>query len=65
MSVKQNGRPWVRLSAILTACYVTLIGLLAHLDPEIILVRSVLAATVTAVITAVVMGMLNVSSEAR
>ena len=65
MNVKRNGRPWVRLTAILTACYVTLIGLLAQLDPEVILLRSVLAATVTAAITAVVLGMLTVSSEAK
>jgi hypothetical protein len=39
-----NTRPWGRLVAALTACLVTLIGVICNLDPDVVLWRTLVAA---------------------
>ena len=49
-------RPWIRVVAILTACYVTLMGLMARLDPDVILIRGCVAAAIAGGVTFFVIG---------
>jgi hypothetical protein len=48
--------PWGSVAALLTACFATIAGLIRGLDPEVILWRAVVSATLVGSLTAVVCG---------
>jgi hypothetical protein len=54
MTKKPGEQPWGRIAAILTACFVTLIGVACGLEPETILQRAVIASASTGLLTAVI-----------
>ena len=56
MNEAKGKRPWSRMVAILTACYVTLVGLMSQLDPDVILIRSFIAAAIAGGVTFFVVG---------
>lgn len=45
--------PWGRAAALLAACFATLTGLVRGVDPDVILFRAVVAATLVGGLTAV------------
>jgi len=49
--VAGTARPWSRIVAILVASYVTLIGMIVRLDPDVILMRATIAALIFAILT--------------
>jgi hypothetical protein len=53
-STTSSNRPWGRIFAILSGSYVTVLGLIAQLDPEILLLRIVLISTVAGLLARVV-----------
>ncbi len=46
MRKKDTVQPWGRLVAMMTACFVTLIGALRGIDPLVVLKRAVLASLI-------------------
>ena len=44
------GQPWGRVATVLTACFVTLLGVICQLEPLTILQRAALASVVTGLI---------------
>lgn len=50
---KPNIRPWGSIAALLAACFATLVGLARDIDPEIILWRAVVAATLVGAVAAI------------
>lgn len=52
-------QPWGRVAACLTASAVTLIGIWNALDPEVILLRAVIASLIIGVFVSVVVGLIR------
>lgn len=48
--MSDRSRPWARLAAMLMACYATLLGLWAQLDPETILLRAAASAAMVGLV---------------
>lgn len=46
MRKKAKAQPWGRLVALLTACFVTLVGVMRGLDPFVVLKRAAVASLV-------------------
>ncbi len=59
MKDKNEKQPWGRVIALLTACVVTLIGAFYGIDPEIILVRALVAGSVLGTLTTIIVHVLN------
>ena len=59
MHHRYGATPWGGVVAILSACVVTLIGVLRGIDPDVILWRAVIAAAVLGSITAVANCVMN------
>ena len=53
MKKKIDRRPWGRLTGMLTACVVTVTGVVCGLEPNVILMRAAIAATVLAIAAAI------------
>jgi hypothetical protein len=51
--------PWGRVAALLAACFATLTGLVRGVDPDVILFRSVVAATLVGGLTAAAAGVFH------
>ncbi len=51
--------PWGRISALLAACAATLIGVARGLDPDVILVRAIVAAGLLGALTLVVRSVIH------
>jgi hypothetical protein len=45
--------PWGSIAALLAACFATVVGLVRGIDPEVILWRAIVAATLVGALTAV------------
>lgn len=50
---KQSVKPWGSVAALLAACFVTIAGVMRGIDPDVILWRAVVAATLVGALTAV------------
>ncbi len=59
MKDKNEKQPWGRVIGLLTACGVTLIGVFYGIEPEIILVRALVAGSVLGTLTTIVVHVLN------
>ena len=51
---RQAAAPWGSVAALLSACFATLAGVVRGIDPEVILWRAIVTATLVGVLTAVV-----------
>jgi uncharacterized membrane protein len=61
----QAGRPWGAVTALLTACAATLIGVARGLDPWVILCRATCAACVAGFVVAVAFAVLSRFSKTQ
>ncbi len=60
MTTQSDNRPWGYIVGLLTACLVTLIGVLSGLDPYVILLRAAGASVATGCVTSIVAGLVQV-----
>jgi hypothetical protein len=50
---KQSAKPWGSVAALLAACFATIAGVVRGIDPDVILWRAIVAATLVAALAAV------------
>ena len=55
--------PWGRVAGLLTACAVTLVGVMSGLDPHVILIRAAISSLVVGVVVAVGVSLVRVTRE--
>lgn len=56
---RNTARPWGKASGLLAACFATLIGVACRLEPDVILMRAVVAGVAVGLLTAVVGSVLS------
>jgi len=63
MTEETTTRPWGRIVGLLTACLVTLIGVLCGLEPDVILQRALISSMLVGFGAAFVVLLLEVASR--
>ena len=57
--------PWGNLAGLATWCVATLAGVIRDIEPEVILMRSVVAAILVSALTGLIAGIVNLLTRSR